>query len=245
MLLVHTIQQGPWSPPEQDQRPDLIGCVPTIRLDSARKGRESGGMMRRTTFTRSAVSLSLGLALVAASCSSDDGAGEESGGGETIEVVATTPDESAGSGDDDGSNGEVAATGSLTVAGAIDASLEEADEAVAFRAGGGCFGGSFQMSVKVDVDGRTVYDVIVPDLTGVDGSTTGEFPTDVEVYYYDPDVAAFDAEEFVGVGTVTIVEQRPDDRAFEYEVTGSFESEDDSARTIDVDFGYVAPIICS
>lgn len=201
-------------------------------------------MKRRATFIGSVVSVSLGLALVATSCSNDD---EDGAGGETVEVVETTPDEpaeSAGDGDS-GSDGGVSATGSLTVAGAIDASEDEADEAVTFRAGGACFGGLFQMSVKVDVDGRTVYDVIVPDLTGVDGSTTGEFPTEVEVYYYGPEAAAFDAEEFVGVGTVTIVEQRPDDRAFEYEVSGSFESQDDPARSIDVDFGYTAPIICS
>jgi hypothetical protein len=201
-------------------------------------------MKHRTTVSR-VVSLSLALAVVAASCS-DDNSGD-GGGAEPADVVESTPGES-GDGDNGGnggSDGAVAATGSLEVTGAVEDSLAEADETVTFRAGGGCVNGSFQMSVKVDVDGRTVYDVIVPDLAGVDGSTTGEFPTDVEVHFYDPAADSFDAEEFVGEGTVTIVEQRPDDRAFEYEVNGTFESEDDPDRSVEVDFGYSAPIICS
>jgi hypothetical protein len=195
-------------------------------------------MTYRSTMSRSVVALSLTLAVVAASCSDDDGG---DGGAEPADVVESTPVEPDG-GDDDGG---VAATGSLAVTGALEDSLDEAADTVAFRAGGGCAQGTFAMSVKVDVDGRTLYDVIVPELAGVDGSTTGAFTTEVEVHYYDPAADAFEAEEFVGEGTVTIVEQRPDERAFEYEVTGTFESEDDPARSVDVDFDYTAPIICS
>jgi hypothetical protein len=198
-------------------------------------------MTYRSTLSRSVVALSLTLAVVAASCSDDDSGDGGDGGAEPADVVESTPVEPDG-GDDDGG---VAATGSLAVTGALEDSLDEAADTVVFRAGGGCAQGTFAMSVKVDVDGRTLYDVIVPELAGVDGSTTGAFTTEVEVHYYDPAADAFEAEEFVGEGTVTIVEQRPDERAFEYEVTGTFESEDDPARSVDVDFGYTAPIICS
>ncbi|HSM67780.1 MAG TPA: hypothetical protein VK860_15850 [Ilumatobacteraceae bacterium] len=198
-------------------------------------------MTYRSTMSRSVVALSLTLAVVAASCSDDDGGDGGDGGAEPADVVESTPVEPDG-GDDDGG---VAATGSLAVTGALEDSLDEAADTVAFRAGGGCAQGTFAMSVKVDVDGRTLYDVIVPELAGVDGSTTGAFTTEVEVHYYDPAADAFEAEEFVGEGTVTILEQRPDERAFEYEVTGTFESEDDPARSVDVDFDYTAPIICS
>jgi hypothetical protein len=197
-------------------------------------------MTYRSTMSRSVVALSLTLAVVAASCSDDDGGDGGDGGAEPADVVESTPVEPDGGGD-----GGVAATGSLAVTGALEDSLDEAADTVAFRAGGGCAQGTFAMSVKVDVDGRTLYDVIVPELAGVDGSTTGAFTTEVEVHYYDPAADAFEAEEFVGEGTVTIVEQRPDERAFEYEVTGTFESEDDPARSVDVDFDYTAPIICS
>lgn len=200
-------------------------------------------MQRRAPLIRPIVPLVVGLALFTAAC----GGGDDSDGdaGDSTAVTDTDSGDDGREGGGDAADGTVAATGTLTVSGALENALDEADDAVTFRAGGGCFDGSFQMSVKVDVDGRTVYDVIVPDLAGIDGSASGEFPTDVEFLYYDPELAAFEAEEFTGVGTVTVVEQRPDDRAFEYEVAGSFESQDDPSRAVDVDFGYTAPIICS
>ena len=68
--------------------------------------------------------------------------------------------------------------------------------------------------------------------------------TDVELHYIDPEIEGFDTEVFAGQGTVTIVAQDPDVRAFAYEVDGSLTSEDDESRSVDVDYAYTASIIC-
>ena len=205
---------------------------------------DTGRMARRTSRFPRVYGLVLAVAVVAASCSDDDTTSDvESAISEAADEVTEQPPDPAGD-DGDDSGGAATATGTLEVSGAIQESVAEADDTVAFRAGGGCFDGTFAMSVKVDVDGRTRYDVIVPELAGVDGNTIGEFTTDVELHYIDPEIEGFDTEVFAGQGTVTIVGQDPDVRAFAYEVDGSLTSEDDDSRSVDVDYAYTASIIC-
>lgn len=195
---------------------------------------------------------SIGLALVvalaasAAACGGDDESDSVSDVESAVSEAAEELEEQAGEpdADTDPDIDAPAATGTVAVTGAVEDTLAEADDGVAFRAGGGCFEGAFSMSVKVDVDGRTRYDVIVEELEGVDETTTGEFVTPVEFHYIDPDAEGMNPEVFSGDGTVTIVDQDPDARAFAYTVEGSMVSEEDESRTVDVDFAYTAPIIC-